>query len=269
VARACGYRDWHELEQQVSPGHLAILDQDLSVDKYVNRQIEMTLSVAESTNVIDDDAQFALAMANLTGDRKTDLTEQLAIRAGCLRRTSLPDLGRRQRGSIGRLKSPGRNGELVILKRFGQITHVLTHVSLDAAVADFEFVTPRLPVPLFVPMWLYLAYGVWTEKDGAHVLFSRDYMPLWRLKVGEKPGRINPWDWIRFEQQEWFWDDTATPWSSKRRYEDELKRLRHFRVIGLPRLVETLPYLILRDDLRSIEDAVDILREKYEPVQAA
>ena len=142
VAKACGYKDWHELEQQAAPGRNAILDQDLSADEYVNRQIEMTLSIAKYAAVVDDDAQFALAMANITGDRKAALAEQLAIRTGCLRRTSLPDAGRRQRGSIGRLKSPGRNGELVILKRIGRITYVLTHQSPDTAVADFEFVSP-------------------------------------------------------------------------------------------------------------------------------
>jgi hypothetical protein len=269
VAKACGYKDWHELEQQVAPGRNAVLDQDLSADEYVRRQIEMTLCIATSTGVVDDDAQFALAMANITGDRKSALAEQLAIRVGCLRQTSLPNVGPRQRGSIGKLKSPGRNGELVILKRFGRSTYVLTHKTPDAAIADFEFVSPRHPVPLFVPMRLYLPYGVWTEKNGARVLFSRDYMPLWRLSVGEKPARINPWDRIYFEKEEWFWDDTKTPWSSKARYENELKRLQDFGVAGLPRLVETLPYLILRDDLNSIGDAVDLLREKYEPVQAA
>jgi hypothetical protein len=262
VAKACGYKDWHELEQQVATGHHAILDQDLSTDEYVHRQIELTLGIAEFTDVVDDDAQFALAMANITGDRKSSLSEQLAIRAGCLRRTALPDVGRHQRGSIGKLKSPGRNGEPVILKRYGRPTYVLTHKSPDAGVADFEFVSPRHPVPLFVPMRLYLPYGAWTEKDGSRVLFSRDYKPLWRLTVGRKPNRINPWDRIKFEKQEWFWDDTETPWSSKARYDNELLRLQAFGVIGLPRLVQTLAHLVLRDDLKSIEDAVGLLRSK-------
>jgi hypothetical protein len=107
------------------------------------------------------------------------------------------------------------------------------------------------PVPLFIPMRLHLSYGAWTEQDGARVLFSRDYKPLWRLKDGEKPARMNPWERIRFEKQEWFWDDTTTPWSTTARYEQEIKRLQDFGVTALPRLVETLPYLVLRDDLTS------------------
>jgi hypothetical protein len=72
--------------------------------------------------------------------------------------------------------------------------------------------------------------------------------------------KLNPWDRIQFEEQEWFWDDTTTPWSNKARFEHEMNRLQDFGVTALPRLVETLPYLVLRDDLTSIDDAVDLLR---------
>src|SRR5579864_5704456 len=67
VAKACGYKDWHELEQQVAPGRNTILDQDLSADAYVHRQIDMTLRIAKYVDVVDDDAQFALTRANITG----------------------------------------------------------------------------------------------------------------------------------------------------------------------------------------------------------
>jgi hypothetical protein len=177
--------------------------------------------------------------------------------------------GWRQRGSIGKLKSSGRNGELVILKRIEHVTYVLTHKSPDSIVANFEFASPIRQAPLFIPMRLHLSYGAWTEKDGTRVLFSRDYKPLWRLKAGETPARLNPWDRIQFEKQEWFWDDTTTPWSNEARFEHEMNRLQDFGVTALPRLVETLPYLVLRDDLTSINDAVDLLRDKYDPVQAA
>jgi hypothetical protein len=266
VAKACGYRDWHELERQVAPQSNATLDQYLSRDEYVDRQVNLAVRIAELLEVVDDDAQYALVRARITGDRESSLAEQLAIRAGCLRQTALPDTGRRQRGSIGKLKSPGRNGEIVILKRFGRSTYVLTHKTPDAAVADFEFVSPKSPLPLFVPMRLYMPYGAWTEKIGSRVLFSRDYKPLWRLTSDKKLSRINPWDRIQFETEEWFWDDLETPWSSALRYKTEVRRLQDFGVTGLPKLVEVLPHLVLRDDLRSVGDAVDFLHSKYDAV---
>jgi hypothetical protein len=267
LAKVCGYRDWHELEQQVAPACDSILDQNLSTDEYVDRQVKMGLCIAELLDVDDDEAQFALVRANITGNRESSLAEQLAIRAGCLRRTALPDAGRGHRGSIGKVMSPGRNGEVVILKRLGRPTYVLTHRTPDAAVGDFEFVSPRHPLPLFIPMSLYVPYGVWTEKDGSRVLFSRDYKPLWRLTPAKRPARANPWDRIQFDREEWFWGDTDTPWASNARYEIELKRLQDLGVVGLPKLVETLPHLVMRDDLRSVEDAVELLRDKYEAVR--
>ena len=94
-------------------------------------------------------------------------------------------------------------------------------------------------------------------------------MPLWRIEAGRKPVRMKPWDWISYEKQEWFWDDGTTPWRNQARYETELKRLEGFGVSGLPILVETLPYLVLHDDLRIVRDAVDLLRKKYELLQVA
>ena len=36
------------------------------------------------------------------------------------------------------------------------------------------------------------------------MLFSRDYLPLWRLRDGKPPERVEPWLWIKFVKQEWF-----------------------------------------------------------------
>jgi hypothetical protein len=168
---------------------------------------------------------------------------------------------KRREDTVSRVESPF--GSMPISRGNGRMA------APDSIVANFEFASPIRQAPLFIPMRLHLSYGAWTEKDGTRVLFSRDYKPLWRLKAGETPARLNPWDRIQFEKQEWFWDDTTTPWSNEARFEHEMNRLQDFGVTALPRLVETLPYLVLRDDLTSINDAVDLLRDKYDPVQAA
>lgn len=269
IAGACGYRDWHELENYALNREVALLDQHLAIDEFVERQATISVRIAKSLGAHSGDVQFALASAPLTGNRVPDLREQLAIRAECYRKTSIPLTGRRQRGSVGKVKSPGWNGELVILKSFGQPTVVIAHKTPDTWVADFEFVSPRTPEPLFIPMRLYLAYGMWTETTGSIVLFSRDYMPLWRLVPGQRPQRANPWERISYTRQEWFWDDTETPWSNKHRYQTELARLASFGVIGLPLLVEALPLLVLRDDLRKVHHAVEHLHQTREPTLAA
>src|ERR1700719_1158728 len=65
-----------------------------------------------------------------------------------------------------------------------------------------------------------LPYGVWREADGAEVLFTRDYHPIWRRAadgsvsritspVGQvAPGRV----WIHWVAQNWFFNDSNTPW---------------------------------------------------------
>ena len=270
VAKACGYRDWHELEQEIGRDRITVPDQDLSADESVTRQVDMTLSIAASLNVSDNDAQYAVAMTNLIGGQKTDVTEQLDIRARCLRRTLLPDLGRRQRGSVGKVKSVGWNGELVVLKRFGCPTYILTNKAPNSIVADFEYLTPQVAEPLFIPMRFYLAYGMWTEKDGSQVLFSRDYKPLWRIENnGKRPIRADPSEWISYERIDVFWSPVNPPWHDKRVYDREIQRLHDFKIVGLPKLVEAFPYLVLRDELSTIDDAVSLLWNKQEPKRAA
>lgn len=264
VSRACGYQDWHELEQQVRPDLGFVLDQNLTTEDFIARQIETTLSISAALAVTDNDAQFALTLAGIFGNRKPSLSEQLSIRAGCLRKTSLPSTGKRQRGSVGRIKSPGWNGQPAILKQFGRPTYVFMHKAPNNTVADFEFIAPRREVPLFVPSRLYVAYGTWIEPDGSHVLFSRDYKPMWRIRPGEKPVRANPWERIRFVKQSWFWDDTNTPWWNQRRLKEETERLESLGVTGLPKLVEALPDLVLRDDLKTVDDAVGVLKTRHD-----
>jgi hypothetical protein len=102
---------------------------------------------------------------------------------------------------------------------------------------------PRTPLAPFIPDRLRLAYGMWTEPDGATVLFSRDYAPMWRLREGRLPQQVPPTEWIQIAREEWFWD-SSTIWGDRRRLNEEERRLVSYGVRGLPRLVELLPALI-------------------------
>lgn len=262
VARALGYRDWHELEQLIHTGVSCALDQNITTESFVERQSRLTLAIARELSVFDGDVQYALAEARLTGDRSPLLDEQIAIRLTCWRATGLPTVGSRQRGAVGKLKTAGRNEEAVILREHGRPTYVISHQAISM-VGDFEYVSPRVAPPLFIPMRLYLPYGYWIEHDGARVVFSRDYKPMWRLRAGQSIERVEPWLRVSFIEQIHLWPESQAPWSS-----NELNALLDDYLVqngifGLPILADALPLLVheqLRRDPR-MDDATELLRD--------
>lgn len=261
IAKSCGYRDWHELETQVSNGPAFELDNVTQTEIFVERQAKIITTAASELQRQDGDVQYALSEARLTGNRPIDLDEQIAIRLACWRSTSLPPAKARQRGAIGKLRTPGRNGETVILRHFGQPTKVISDREITT-VADFEYVTPRQEIGLFLPARLYLPYGFWTEQSGARVIFSRDYKPLWRLRVGYEPERVLPWEWIKFTAQEFLWDDGQTPWGSKILKGRLISFLRNNGLNQLPILADCLPLLVHETSKRldNMSDGVDLLK---------
>jgi hypothetical protein len=265
VARASGFGDWHEMERQFNAGPICPLDQSLSSPIYVERLSHLTMAIAEELSVADGDVQFALTDSRLTGDRQIDLTEQIAIRLTCFRANRLPSVGARQAGAVGTLNVSGRRGEAVILRHFGRPTETISDRGITT-IADFEYVSPRCPPQLFLPIRLYLPYGVWTELDNARVLFSRDYKPLWRLREGRSPERVEPWLHIRFKEQAFLWHDAETPWQSA-----ELRRfLEHYLiqhdVSRLPILTDALPFLV-HSEISGLKmsDAAQLLRAARTP----
>jgi hypothetical protein len=261
IARACGFRDWHDFEAKASAGLASILDQELSVEAFVTRQARLTLAIAECLGVPDGDVQHAMSGSRLTGDRTISLDEQIAIRVGCWRETSIPMTGPRQSGAVGRLTAPGRIGEPVILRSFGRSYEAVTHYSV-ATVADDEYASPKSAPPLFIPMQLYLPYGYWTESDGARVVFSRDYKPLWRLRPGVRPERVEPWKWIKWRSQDHLWEDAHTPWADPDVYASLLDELKANRIQTLPILADALPLLVNNTTESGLEfqGAADLLR---------
>ena len=263
VASALGYRDWHELEGLVATGPPCTLDEDLPLSHFVERQTRLTLAVAGATGKPDGDVQAALSTARLTGNRLPKLDEQIAVRLACWRATSLPIVGPRRPGAIGALNVSGRRGETVILQSFGRPTMVVTHGSIGA-VAGVEYVSPRVPRPLFLPMRLYMPYGYYTEADGARVIFSRDYHPLWRLRDGAAPERVEPWKWIKKRDQTHLWDDAQGPWDSPELCASLLAYLDKNGVHQLPILADALPLLVHDPALgnRRIGDGAALLSAK-------
>jgi hypothetical protein len=258
IARICGFHDWHDFELNHAKNPPLVLDQALDHAEYLARQTQLILALAREAHVADGDAQFALAHARLTGDRSASLDDQIELRLRCWRETVLPLAAKRSRGTVGTLKSPGRNGETVILRSFGTPTTVITQKNVGT-VADFEYVSPRNPPPLFLPLRLYLPYGHWIEADGAKVLFSRDYKPMWRIREGARAERLSPSLWIRYREQAHYWEDANTPWDEVE-VRSEMEALLAGLGLGcLPIWADALPILVHDDKLRSFSDALDPL----------
>ncbi|MCW5773160.1 MAG: hypothetical protein KIT16_16075 [Rhodospirillaceae bacterium] len=260
VARICEFEDWYDFEKNHANGTIFPLDQDLEYSNFVHRQTSLIQRLSIELDVPDGDAQYALADARLTGDRPVLLSDQIDIRIGCWRQTSLPTSSNRARGAVGKLKSPGRNGEVVILRKFDRPTTIVTHKDVGM-VADFEYKSPAKILPLFLPFRLYLPYGYWLEEDGAKVLFSRDYKPMWRIREGSSPQRLEPSLRIVWRDQSWFWDDDHAPWASKETrlaIEAELVRV---GIQTLPVSADALPIAVHNDNLMKLSGAIDQLVE--------
>lgn len=264
VARACGYRDWHELESGLAGSQPSPLDQELADYDFVQRHAQLSLELAAALGISDGDAQYALSGARLTGDRPPSLADQIAIRLACFRATSMPVAGPRTPGAVGRLKSPGLDGKVVILREFGRGALVMSHGSARMLVADFEYVSPKVALPLFLPMRLYMPYGFWTEADGSQVIFSRDYKPMWRIHPDRPVERVEPWLWIQQIRQTYLWSEGEEPWDDP----DLAARLQDWLVErgiwALPILADALPALV-HDRDASMSDAARLLQEARRP----
>ena len=237
IAKASGYRDWHELTGNLKAAVSSLWFESAPID----RQSEFIVDVARMLECDQGKVQFALSEAKAFLSGSEPYVHQLELRARCFRRTTIPDLGPRQPGSVG-MSKPWK--EAVILKKFGKPTDVISNKHWNAGLADFEYSVPKKPIPLFIPMRLYVLYGMYVEPDGSRVLYSRDYEPMWRLRDGKRPERFSAPEYIPHIDSIGFWDDRNTPWRNPERYAEELQRLKDHGITGLPWKVEGLPAMV-------------------------
>jgi hypothetical protein len=259
IAKACGYRDWRDLEKMHrNDAHNSQLN-----EQRINLWVSIITHLSKQLATNSGNILCAISESRLIQSDPIDPYAALNIRCRLFETDELPYAGRRKQGAIGKLKTFGRNGEHVILRKYGQPTRVVTHRSANSLVVDFEYISPRSELKLFIPMRLYIPYGIWVEEDGAEVLFSRDYLPLWRVREGRVPERIAPWEWINYVDQKWLWDEAHYPWSNLNTYQTSMQHLQSLGVHGLPLLVEALPIVVTQDSVRDFEHAVPILRDKF------
>jgi len=248
VAFALGYRDWHEFEIAHSASAPAPLDQELPAHLFRGRIAELALRLAAALGVSDSEAQYVLLASRLTGDRQVSLDDHVNIRLTCWRAKGLWSPSGHA-GTVVRLRFPNAGP-----RRLGLLTADFDSTGTGpfqiigdnffGIGAREDFSIPREAPPVFIPLRLRLVYGAWTEPDGAKVLFSRDYAPMWRLRGGHPPQMTSPFEWIRHQREEWFWEDATSPWRDQRRIAEEEARLASYGVPGLCALADLLPLMV-------------------------
>ncbi|TQD33287.1 hypothetical protein ACTTAK_18320 (plasmid) [Rhodobacter capsulatus] len=255
VARACGYRDWHDLEQRAGhPGD--------AVDQQIPLEIEIGIiaTLSQELRLAAGDVQHALMSARLFGAEAPDLRHVIEVRRRLFVQLDIPPARRGEPGWVVETKIRGRKPQPAIVRSQERAVWLITHSTDSTLVADFEITKPRHPLPMFIPLRLYLPYGVWTEGDGAEVLFSRNYCPMWRLREGQAPERLDPWERISHRATRHLWEENGINWARPNLEAEAIGLLEGRGVRTLPRLVEALPVMIGKNC--GIDDAVEELEAR-------
>ncbi len=150
-----------------------------------------------------------------------------------------------------------RGAPAIFLGMNGEGVRLFTDAQIVSA-ARREFTIPRVPLEPFTPMRLRLAYGVWTKADSSRVLFSRDYFPLWQVFADGRVVPMEPWRWVEFVKEEWFWDYVSAPWRDREKEREIERRMEEMGVSGTPRLVRALD-LVVQGKAKGLRDAVKLM----------
>jgi hypothetical protein len=249
IARATGYRDWYDLTGVGSP---TLYSFDLSEAK------DVVLTIADTLGLPPSDVQYAVAKARLLSSLPWSLDDHLTLTTMIWRERVFGEPARGKPGTVVKVRAHGRTRP-AYLRQAGRPSYVL-YDNGPGMCADFELVTPRVPLDDFVPARLWLPYGYWTLADDSEVIFARDYLPMWRV-AGESVERLDPWLWIEgISQSHVFSASCGTViWDRGPARELALNYLARRRIFELPRLVDAMPHLIEAGD-ESTGRAVDALR---------
>lgn len=260
LARALAYRDWHELSTAAQPNSLAATEH-ASLDD----ALRVILELADALALPDADVQYAVSRSRLLRATPWSLDDHMFLRRTIWRQRVFGSPGRGKPGTVVRDKAYGSNTS-AYLRYPGRPTYLLFDTGFGER-ADFEIVTPRSPLPDFVPSRIWLPCGLWTLKDASEVLFARDYLPLWRIS-SNRVERLAPWLWIKdIVNEEHFADPGTGVWASGSARERAVGHLQRRRILELPRLTDIMPHLF-EPQVESIQDGVARLHAGGDRIEA-
>ncbi|MER8765417.1 hypothetical protein [Mesorhizobium sp. M0968] len=248
LAQALGYRDWHELSITSHPNGLAAPD-----GPGLQAALLTILELADALGLPDGHVQYAVSRARLLRATPWSIDEHMVLRASIWRRRVFGTPGRGKPGTVVRDKAYG-SGAPAYLRYPGRPTYLLFDTGFGTR-ADFEVATPRSPLPDFVPSRIWLPYGVWQLTDESEVLFSRDYLPMWRIS-DDGTERLAPWLWIKdIAEENHFGSPGTAIWASGPARNSAVGYLQRHRIFELPMLTDIMPHLF-EPHVESLQDGV-------------
>ena len=248
LARALGYRDWHELSITSQPIGLAAPD-----GPDPDAALLAILELADALGLPDGHVQYAVSRARLFRATPWSTDEHMVLRTSIWRRRVFGTPGRGKPGTIVRDKAHG-TADPAYLRYPGRPTHLLFDTGFGTR-ADFEVATPRSPLPDFVPSRIWLPYGLWHLTDGSEVVFSRDYLPMWRIS-NDGTERLAPWLWIKdIAEEKHFGSPGTAVWASGPARDHAVAYLQRHRIFELPILTDIMPHLF-EPQVEALQDGV-------------
>ena len=103
---------------------------------------------------------------------------------------------------VGLIVKVGSNGFFDIYHEWGLVSCIRE---------DFTVMRDQSKASTFVPMRIYLPYGVYFCDDGSEVLFSREYCPMWAKHPNGKISDISPRTFVHHKKSELFFDAGDPP----------------------------------------------------------
>lgn len=254
LASLMGYRDWYDLAKNA-----AATSSGIAMSLAELR--DFTIKVADQFGLPDIDAQYCVTRSRITAAQAILLDEELALAASVWRARCGPP-GRGRPGTVVKVRAHGETRHAYLVET-GRPTRIVLDQS-PGIRADFEVTTPRVPLPDFVPKFLWLPYGYWTLRDGSEVVYGREYQPLWQV-TADHIRRAEPWERIEnVASQTWFGGQFNPIWSQGDALEQALGYLRSRRISGLPRLTNAMAHF-LDPSVDHVSTAVDRLKMRSAP----
>jgi hypothetical protein len=236
LAQALGYRDWHELSimaRQNSPVTTELVN--------LKEALRIIVQLADALVLPEPDVQHAVSKARLLSTTAWSTDDHMLLRSSIWRERFFGMPGRGKPETIVQDRAHGATTP-AYLRHAGRPTYLLFDGGLGER-ADFDVVMPRTPFADFVPSRIWLPYGIWRLTDGSEVVFSRDYLPMWRIsKDGVE--RLAPWLWIRgIVEQVHFTGGRTALWAAGAAREKAAAYLQRHRISELPKLTDIMPHL--------------------------
>ncbi|ANT62988.1 hypothetical protein AYJ57_21160 (plasmid) [Salipiger sp. CCB-MM3] len=235
LAKASGYRDWHDLESTPPPA---------DAPPGVGKEAELIAQLSTALGAPAGDVLHALTASRIVGAIDPDFASALALRSRVFELSEFSEPSDTLVGKVVEIRLERRPNVRAIITSTGVITQVVTDAIDGAPVGNEQIIETEVPQALFIPMRLWAPYGFWTEADGAQVLFSRDYCPMWRMRPGRAPERLSPWLRIQHVDQGYYLERDEFACGGEEVRKASIRRLNDLGIRSTPMLVDTLPLLI-------------------------